>query len=60
MVATGKFFSNGLDLQWLGQNGDKSSDFMFSINILMIRLIMFKYPTVCAVNGHGFGQWNML
>jgi enoyl-CoA hydratase/carnithine racemase len=54
-----KFFSNGLDLDWRkgegdGQGGDKSvfgKEFM----TLMGRLITFPVPTVCAVNGHGFG-----
>lgn len=54
-----KFFSNGLDLDWRrgegdGEGGDKAvfgKEFMG----LMGRLITFPVPTICAVNGHGFG-----
>jgi enoyl-CoA hydratase/carnithine racemase len=54
-----KFFSNGLDIDWRqgdgnGAGGDKAvfgEEFMD----LMGRLITFPIPTVCAVNGHGFG-----
>ena len=53
------FFSNGLDLDWRkgegdGEGGDKAvfgKEFMG----LMSRLITFPVPTICAVNGHGFG-----
>ncbi len=54
-----KFFSNGLDLDWRrgegdGTGGDKAvfgKEFMG----LMGRLITLAVPTICAVNGHGFG-----
>lgn len=62
--ANPKFFSNGLDLDWRrgegdGAGGDKAvfgQEFM----ALMARLITFPIPTVCAVNGHGFGAGFML
>lgn len=54
-----KFFSNGLDIEWRrgegpGEGGDKSvfGDEFFA---LMAKLITFPIPTLCAVNGHGFG-----
>ncbi len=55
----GKFFSNGLDIDWRrgegdGMGGDKAvfgAEFM----ALMGRLITYPMPTVCAINGHGFG-----
>ena len=59
-----KFFSNGLDLDWRrgegdGNGGDKLvfGDEFFA---LMSRLITFPLPTICAVNGHGFGAGFML
>ena len=59
-----KFFSNGLDLDWRrqegdGEGGDKSvfGDEFFS---LMSKLITFPMPTLCAVNGHGFGAGFMM
>ena len=54
-----KFFSNGLDIDWRrgegdGDGGDKSA-FGPEFFALMGRLITFPMPTLCAVNGHGFG-----
>ena len=57
--ADAKFFSNGLDIDWRrgegdGTGGDKAvfgEEFM----TLMGKLITFPVPTICAVNGHGFG-----
>ena len=56
-----KFFSNGLDIDWRrddgdgdGDGGDKSA-FGDEFFALMGKLITFPIPTICAVNGHGFG-----
>ncbi len=55
-----KFFSNGLDLDWVQAPddhpaaGDRTAfgpEFMG----LMSRIMTFPMPTVCAVNGHAFG-----
>jgi len=59
-----KFFSNGLDIDWRrgegpGDGGDKAvfGDEFFA---LMGKLITFPVPTLCAVNGHGFGAGFMM
>lgn len=62
--ADAKFFSNGLDIDWRrgegdGAGGDKAA-FGKEFMALMARLIVFPMPTVCAVNGHGFGAGFML
>ncbi|MBT3331841.1 MAG: enoyl-CoA hydratase [Rhodospirillaceae bacterium] len=54
-----KFFSNGLDIDWRrgegdGEGGDKSV-FAKEFMAMMGKLITFPVPTVCAINGHGFG-----
>ena len=58
--ASEKFFSNGLDLDWVQdpaahpEAGDRAAfgpEFMG----LMSRIMTFPIPTVCAVNGHAFG-----
>lgn len=54
-----KFFSNGLDLEWLSaegehQGGDRGA-FGGEFMALMGRLITFPIPTVAAINGHAFG-----
>lgn len=55
-----KFFSNGLDLDWvMGRDADHPggdrSVFGAEFMALMGRLITLPVPTVAAVNGHGFG-----
>ncbi|MEM7077626.1 MAG: enoyl-CoA hydratase/isomerase family protein [Pseudomonadota bacterium] len=58
--ASDKFFSNGLDLDWVQkpqehpEAGDREvfgDEFMK----LMSRLITFPIPTIAAINGHAFG-----
>ena len=60
-----KFFSNGLDLDWVKnpekypQSGDREvfgEEFMY----LMGRMITLPIPTICAINGHAFGAGFML
>lgn len=57
-----KFFSNGLDLEWVAQS-DAGSDhpggdrkvFGPEFMTVMSRIITLNVPTVAAINGHGFG-----
>ncbi len=59
-AASDKFFSNGLDLDWVRQPeehpqaGDRTT-FADLFMKLMSRMITFPIPTVAAVNGHAFG-----
>ena len=57
--ASEKFFSNGLDLEWLSTEGDhRGGDrkaFGGEFMTLMGRIITLPVPTVCAINGHAFG-----
>ena len=59
MSANEKFFSNGLDLDWVQSSGDHPGGdraaFGAEFMTLMARIITLPVPTVCAVNGHGFG-----
>jgi enoyl-CoA hydratase/carnithine racemase len=54
-----KFFSNGLDLEWVQSKGEhRGGDrkvFGAEFMTLMGRLITLPVPTVCAINGHAFG-----
>jgi enoyl-CoA hydratase/carnithine racemase len=58
--ASEKFFSNGLDLDWVRapkehpEGGDRQV-FAAEFMSLMGRVITFGMPTVCAINGHAFG-----
>jgi enoyl-CoA hydratase/carnithine racemase len=57
--ANAKFFSNGLDLEWMqstgAHRGGDRTVFAGEFMALMGRLITLPIPTVCAINGHAFG-----
>lgn len=56
----GKFYSNGLDLNWLGANTDRGDWYVGTVQKLLARILTFPLPTVAAVNGHAFGAGAML
>ena len=58
--ATGKFWSNGLDLDWLGQNADQFEPYVAKVQSLLARLLVLPVPTATAINGHAFGAGAML
>lgn len=60
MTGTGKFFSNGLDLDWLGQNPDRFGDYITQVQALLSRVLTLPVPTVAAINGHAFAGGAML
>ncbi len=59
-TATGKFFSNGLDLEWLGENPDAIDDYIVQVHRLFARMLAFPAPTVAALQGHTFAAGAML
>jgi enoyl-CoA hydratase/carnithine racemase len=58
--ATGKFWSNGLDLDWLGQHGDQFQSYAASVQSLLARVLELPVPTVAALQGHVFAAGAML
>jgi enoyl-CoA hydratase/carnithine racemase len=62
MTGTGKFFSNGLDLDWLLGQADPGAGQVFFTSLFRsyARILRFDGPTVAAVNGHAFGAGAML
>jgi enoyl-CoA hydratase/carnithine racemase len=55
-TGSGKFYSNGLDLDWmLGEGRDEAADYIPSVLRLLARVLTFPCITVAAVNGHAFG-----
>ncbi|GGL17484.1 enoyl-CoA hydratase/isomerase family protein [Nocardia jinanensis] len=59
-TGTGKFYFNGLDLDWLMANGDRVEWYIAGVQELFARILTFPLPTIAAVNGHTFGAGAML
>ncbi|MFD3505118.1 enoyl-CoA hydratase-related protein [Streptomyces sp. NPDC058678] len=59
-AATGKFYSNGLDLEWLFANADQLHDYVISAHALFARLLSLPVVTVAALQGHTFAAGAML
>ncbi|MBS9533903.1 enoyl-CoA hydratase/isomerase family protein [Mycobacterium sp. M1] len=59
-TAGGKFYSNGLDLDWLMANGDRTDWYVGRVHALFARVLTLPIPTACAVVGHAFGAAAML
>lgn len=58
-TGTGKFYSNGLDLDWLGA-GVGTDGFLDDVHRLFGRVLGLDVFTVAAVNGHAFAGGAML
>ena len=56
-TGTGKFYSNGLDLEWMtGEAGPEERErYIPDVLGLMARVLTFPTITVAAINGHAFG-----
>jgi enoyl-CoA hydratase/carnithine racemase len=59
-TATGKFFSNGLDLEWLGGHSEQMLGYVIDVHRLFERMLALPVPTVAAVQGHAFAGGAML
>ena len=59
---TEKFYSNGLDLAWLGSDEGRSEGARFVEDAIRLfaRLLMLPIPSVAAMNGHAFAAGGML
>ena len=54
-TGAGKFFSNGIDLEWMfAANDEAVRTFITSMLGLWSRVLALPVPTVAAVNGHAF------
>ena len=55
-IGSGKFYSNGLDLDWmLGEGSGHANEYLHSVLAVIGRVLVFPAITVAAVNGHAFG-----
>jgi enoyl-CoA hydratase/carnithine racemase len=59
-AATGKFFSNGLDLDWLSAHADHHEEYVISVHALLARMLALPVITVAALQGHTFAAGAML
>jgi Delta3-Delta2-enoyl-CoA isomerase len=59
-TATGKFWSNGLDLAWVGEDLSRLEPLVASAHALYIRFLQLPLPTVAAIQGHAFAAGAML
>ncbi len=58
--ATGKFFSNGLDTDYVFANGDKLPAYLDTVHALYAKVLTVPAPVIVAINGHAFGAGAML
>ena len=58
--ASGKFWSNGLDLDWMGQHPEQAGPFVDSVHALLARVLVLPVPAVAALQGHVFAAGAML
>lgn len=57
----GKFYSNGLDLEWMsGPGRDQAPAAVGRVHLMLGRLLAFPVITVAALNGHAFAGGAML
>lgn len=59
-TATGKFYSAGLDLDWVSNNTDQLQPYIVSVHELFARVRALPVITVAAIQGHAFAAGAML
>jgi enoyl-CoA hydratase/carnithine racemase len=61
LTGTGKFFSNGLDLEWMGAAPEgEPQKVVVRVQSLLARMLVSPVSIVAAVNGHAFAAGAML
>lgn len=60
LSATGKFFSNGLDVGHIAADPGNLPAYLDDVHALFARVLTLPMPVVAAVNGHAFGAGAML
>jgi enoyl-CoA hydratase/carnithine racemase len=59
-TARGKFYTNGLDLDWLAAHADQMQSYVARVQAMLARVLTLPMPTAAAVTGHAFGAGAML
>ncbi|SIR80608.1 enoyl-CoA hydratase/isomerase family protein [Williamsia sterculiae] len=60
LTATGKFFSNGLDVEFIAANANALPAYLDRVHAVYRAVLTLPVPTVAAINGHAFGAGAML
>jgi enoyl-CoA hydratase/carnithine racemase len=59
-TARGKFWSNGLDLDWMGAHPDQIGPLVDDVHAMLARVLSLPVPAVAACQGHVFAAGAML
>ena len=59
-VASGKIWSNGLDLDWLTSNVDKAGEYVGQVHSLFVRMLSTQVPSIAVLQGHTFAAGALL
>jgi enoyl-CoA hydratase/carnithine racemase len=59
-TAASKFYTNGLDLDWLTAHVEQHQWYVGRVQALLARVLTLPIPTAAAVVGHAFGAGAML
>jgi enoyl-CoA hydratase/carnithine racemase len=59
-TAANKFYTNGLDLDWLAAHAEQTQSYVARVQALLARVLTFPMPTAAAITGHAFGAGAML
>jgi enoyl-CoA hydratase/carnithine racemase len=59
-TATGKIWSNGLDLEWMAAHREEVPAFVARVHALLGKVLALPVPTVAAIQGHCFAAGAML
>lgn len=60
LTGAGKFFSNGLDLEYMSEHPGEAEPLLARVHALLGRMLGLGVPTVAAINGHAFAAGAML
>jgi enoyl-CoA hydratase/carnithine racemase len=58
-TGSGKFYSNGLDLDFMAANPDAAEANLADVHALLARVLAYPAPIVAAVQGHAFAAGAM-
>ena len=59
-TATGKIWSNGLDLEWMAEHAEEFLDYSAAVHELLATFVELPVPTVAAIQGHAFAAGALL